>query len=80
MKKVLIPKQKEESIYYSDFKGKCFGEIEPPITIKICFNYGSKNDGEEIEIHLTDEEFEPLLKLIENKLCEESKKIIKKIL
>lgn len=80
MKKILTPKQEEESVYYTDFKGECFGEMEPPITLKISFNYGSKSDGEEIEIHLTDEEFEPVLKLIENKMCEESKKIIKNIL
>ena len=80
MKKVLTPKQEEESVYYSDFKGKCFGQFEPPITIKISFNYGSKNDGEEIEIHLTDEELKPVLELIENKMCEESKEKIKRIL
>lgn len=80
MKKILTPKQEEESVYYTDFKGECFGENEPPITLKVSFNYGSKNDGEEIEIHLTDEEFEPVLKLIEDKMCEESKKIIKNIL
>jgi hypothetical protein len=80
MKKILIPKQEEESVYYTDFKGECFGEIEPPITLKISFNYGSKNDGEDVEIHLTDEEFEPVLRLIKDRMCEESKEIIKSIL
>jgi hypothetical protein len=74
MKVVLQPSQKEDAVYYSDFKGHCFAQLEPDITLKISFNYGSVNDGSEIELHLTDEEIQPVLDLIKSKLSEESKK------
>ena len=73
MKKVLKPSQKEESVYYSDFSGKCFGDFGPEITVKFDFNYGSKHDGASFVLHLTDDELEPILELIKLRLTEEAK-------
>jgi len=64
MKKITKPAEREEATYYSDFSGKCFGELHPPVEIKIEFNYGSKHDGAMIGLHLTDEETELFLDII----------------
>jgi hypothetical protein len=74
MKKVLVPSTKEESVYYSDFTGKCFGIFDPEVVLKLQFNYGSERDGSEITLHLTDCELEPILEIIKNNLTEEAKK------
>ena len=80
MKKVLVPSTKEESVYYSDFTGKCFGTLNPEVILNLQFNYGSKQDGSEITLHLTDDELEPILQIIKNNLTEEAKKSLLNIL
>jgi len=67
MKKIIKPLEKEQSVYYSDLSGKCFGEWGSPVEIKIEFNYGSKHDGSQILLHLSDEETEHLLNCIKLK-------------
>lgn len=76
MKKIISPSVKEHCVYFSDFTGKCFGNLDPSISIKVEFNYGSKNDGSNFELHLTDEEFAPLLLYIKDNITPESKKEI----
>ena len=61
MKKVLREEVKEESVYYSDASGKCFGMLLPEAEVEIRFNYGSKRDGEKFILHLSDSEAEELL-------------------
>jgi hypothetical protein len=74
MKVILQPSQKEDAVYYSDFKGHLFDQFGPNVTLKFSFNYGSKNDEQDFEIHLTDEEAQPIIDLIKSKMSEESKK------
>jgi hypothetical protein len=74
MKVVLQPLQKEDAVYYSDFNGHLFNEFGPNVTVKFIFNYGSKNDDQDFEIHLTDEEAQPIIDLIKSKLSEDYKK------
>jgi hypothetical protein len=60
MKKILKPQEQEEVVYYSDFSGKLLQASDtfgPPIEIKIFFNYGSKYDTENLELHLDDEDY-----------------------
>lgn len=60
MKKILKPQEQEEAMYYSDFSGKLLPDSEtfgPPIEIKISFNYGSKLDTENLELHLDDNDY-----------------------
>lgn len=78
MKKVLKPATREEAIYYSDFSGKCFGELSPPVELTISCSYGSKHDGAGIELHLDDEEIKPFLELIKKSISEDCKNKIKK--
>jgi hypothetical protein len=70
MKKILKPKQIEEAIYFSDFTGQPFDTNfrHPPVEVKMNFNYGSKYDGSEINLHLSDKDMEPILDLIQSKL------------
>ena len=78
MKKVIVPEQKEEANYFSDFSGQPFGELyHPPVTLKLEFNYGSKYDGSEITLHLSDKDIEPILELISSKLNSDFKKNLK---
>ena len=77
MKKVIKPAEQEESVYYSDFTGKCFGVFGPDITLSIAFDYGSKYDGQELKFHLTDKEAEEVLEFIKSKLSEDYKKTLK---
>ena len=76
MKKILKPKQQEEAIYFSDFSGQPFDTNfrHPPVEIKMNFNYGSKYDGSEINLHLSDKDMEPILDLIQSKLNPDFKK------
>ena len=67
MKKILRPSSLEEAVYYSDFSGKCFGNLPPPVVAKIEFNYGSKQDGESLEFHFTDEEWLEFYKYLQSK-------------
>jgi hypothetical protein len=71
VKKIITPAQKEEAVYYSDFKGRCFGLFEPPVKVKIEFGYGSERDGQTIVLDLTDEEIQPILDLIRSNLIEQ---------
>jgi hypothetical protein len=68
VKKIITPAQKEEAVYYSDFKGRCFGLFEPPVKVKIEFGYGSERDGQTIVLDLTDDEVQPILELIRSNL------------
>lgn len=76
MKKIITPKQHEEALYFSDFTGEPFDSSysHPPVNIKISFNYGSKYDGSEIILHLSDKDIEPILKQISSKLNPDFKK------
>ena len=78
MKKIFKPAEKEEAIYFSDFSGKSFGEFNPPVELKMSFNYGSKYDGTEITIDLDDEEIQPVLNLLKQSISEDFKQTIKK--
>lgn len=78
MKKIIKPHEREEAVFFSDFTGKNMGENGSDIDLKINFNYGSKRDGSTIELHLTDEDIQPILDLIKNKLSPDTKEIYKK--
>jgi hypothetical protein len=78
VKKVIKPLVREEAVYYSDFSGKCFGELPAPVEISIAFLYGSKHDGAGIQLHLDDEELKPILEVIKKSISEDYKKDIKK--
>lgn len=80
MKKITKPAEKEESVYYSDFKGIAFDLCGPDIQLDIQFNYGSKYDGGRLVLHLNDEEFKPLFDLIKQNLSSETKKEFEKII
>jgi hypothetical protein len=77
MKKIVKPEQKEEALYYTDFKGFVCPEWGPPIELKIKFNYGSAYDGDELTLHLTDSELKPILDLIKENLSEDFKYTLK---
>lgn len=74
MKKILKPSEKEEAEYRSDFSDKSFIRFDPDVEIKFEFNYGSKFDGANLELHLTDEESKVILDFIRSKLSQEKKK------
>ena len=75
MKKIIVPEQKEEANYYSDFTGQPFDSyFGPPIELKVQFNYGSKYDCSEFTLHLSDKDIEPVLDLIQSKLNPDFKK------
>ena len=76
MKKTTKPAQREEATYYSDFSGKCFGEISP-IELKIEFGYGSKYDGSNLSFDLDDKDVEDLLFFLKSKLSNDIKKSLK---
>jgi hypothetical protein len=78
MKKIIKPKQQEDAVYYSDFNGESFGKFYPHVELKINFNYGSKYDCSNLELHLTDAEIEPILELIKLKLSNDKKNEFKK--
>jgi hypothetical protein len=75
MKKILVPEQREEANYFSDFTGQPFDEFYgPPVELKIQFNYGSKYDCSEFTLHLSDKDIEPILDHIQSKLNQDFKK------
>jgi hypothetical protein len=78
VKKIIKPSAREEAIYYSDFSGKCFGEFYPPVELTICCSYGSKYDGAGIELHLDDQEMQPILELIKKSISVDCKNKLKK--
>jgi hypothetical protein len=77
VKKIIKPAEKEEAIYFTDFKGKSCGEFGAPVEVKISFNYGSKHDGDFLVLDLDDEEIEPFLKLIKQHMSEDYKKLLR---
>ena len=78
MKKVIVPEQREEANYYSDFSGQPLGDgYEPPVILKLEFSYGSEYDGSEITLHLSDRDVQPILELISSKLNPDVQKILK---
>lgn len=79
MKKIITPFVAEQSVYYSDFTGKCFGNFKPNVSLTIHFNYGSKYDGTSIELDLSDEDFGHILNVIKNNISTESKIKIAKL-
>lgn len=80
MKKIIKPSEPEEAVYYSDFKGVCFDGFGPHVEIKIEFNYGSKYDGSELKLHLTDDEFNVLLKTIKENISKEYRNTVKGVI
>jgi hypothetical protein len=74
MKKIIVPQQREEANYFSDFSGQPFNQFGVPITLKLEFNYGSEYDGSEITLHLSDRDVQPILELISSKLNPDFKK------
>lgn len=75
MKKIIVPEQREEANYFSDFSGQPFDELfGPPITLKLDFGYGSEYDNSEITLHLSDRDVQPILELISSKLNPDFKK------
>ena len=77
MKKTTKPAQREEATYYSDFSGKCFGEMGPPIELILDFGYGSKYDGSKLRFDLDDSDIEDILFLLKSKLSNDAKKSLK---
>jgi len=77
MKKIIKPSQREEAVYYSDFSGKCFGELYPPVNLTLDFNYGSAYDGSKLKFDLNDEDIESVLPLLKSKLNNEIKEQLK---
>lgn len=77
MKKITKPAEKEESVYYSDFSGKCFGDYYPPVQLKIEFNYGSIYDGSKFTFDLDDKDIDDVLFVLKGKLSNETKKDLK---
>ena len=77
MKKTTRPAQREEAVYYSDFSGKCFGEMPPPVELILDFGYGSKYDGSKLRFDLDDDDIEDILTLFKSKLSNDSKKALK---
>lgn len=78
MKKIIKPAEKEESMHYSDFSGKCFGEFQPPVQVKIDFNYGSVYDGAQINLDLTEEEAQLFLNVIKANMSSDYKTFLQK--
>jgi hypothetical protein len=74
MKKTTKPAQREEAVYYSDFSGKCFGEMHPPVELILDFGYGSKYDGSKLRFDLDDDDIEDVLTLLKSKLSNDAKK------
>jgi hypothetical protein len=77
VKKITKPAEKEEAVYYSDFSGKCFGEFNAPVQLKIEFNYGSIYDGSKFTFDLDDNDIADVLFLLKGKLSNETKKDLK---
>lgn len=76
MKKIITPQIREEAVYYSDFSGKCLGNIVPTVEVTINFNYGSEYDGSSITLHLSDQDAKLLISTIKNHISEEYKQML----
>ena len=77
MKKTTRPAQREEAVYYSDFSGKCFGEFDPHVELRLDFGYGSKYDGSKLRFDFDDKDVEDILALLKSKLSNDTKKTLK---
>ena len=77
MKKTTKPAQQEEATFYSDFSGKCFGEMHPPVEVILYFGNGSGYDGRKLTFNLDDKEVEDILFLLKSKLSNETKSLLK---
>lgn len=75
MKKILKPFTPEQSVYYSDFSGKCFGEFPPEATVTFDFSYGSTVDGETIEFHLSTKEALEVIQYMSEQIKDRALKI-----
>lgn len=73
MKIIKKPYQPEENEYINDFTGESFAAFGPDCTLKISFGYGSEFDGAKIQLDLSDEEVKPILQMISEKLCDQTK-------
>ena len=78
MKKIIKPSEREKAVYYSDFKGKFFGDFYPDATLSFQFDYGSKYDGETLSVHLSDGEAEEVLEFLKTKMSEDFKESLRK--
>ena len=78
MKKITKPAEREEAVYYSDFTGKVLNECGPDVTLNLWFGYGSRRDGAELELHLTDQDVDPIIDLIKTKLSSDIKEQLRK--
>jgi len=76
MKLILQPHTPEIATYFSDFQGTPMEEW-PHVELSLDFNYGSKHDGERLQVHLTDEEAEEILNLLTKKGGENLQALLK---
>ena len=76
MKIIKKPYQPEQSEYFNDFTGESFTAFDPDCSLKISFGYGSEFDGAKIQLDLSDQEIKPILEMIREKLCDQTKKHI----
>lgn len=67
MKKTLQPAKAEVVVYYDDFTGEPFQHNIPASEVKIACDYGTKQDGETITLHLNQASLDLLLKFISSK-------------
>lgn len=74
MKKILKKEIKEVCEYRSDFTGSPFSLGIPPVKVIFDFGYGSRYDGEALELHLSEEESLEVLDFLAGRLCQESRK------
>lgn len=74
MKKVIKPAEREEAIYFTDFKGQMCGEFGSPVDLKIEFGYGSEYDGDTLTLNLNDEEIKLVLDVIKQNMSLDYKK------
>ena len=62
--KTTKPAQREEATYYSDFSGKCFGEMHPPVELILDFGCASKYGGSKLRFDLEDKDIEDIVALV----------------
>jgi hypothetical protein len=74
MKKIIEHAKKEKAVFCSDFSGHQFDECGPDAEVTFSFNYGSKYDGSQITLHLTDNEVECLFDVIKSRVTSDYKK------
>lgn len=77
MKKIIKPAEKEEAIYFTDFKGNSCGEFNSPVELALTFSYGSQYDGDSLVLHLNDEEAKIILDVIKQNVSDDYKKQLK---